>query len=129
MKITTKPGEITLYREPGDKSIGHESTVTHHMRRLLNARDGGGWTRFYPDREGLTACRQGVQNKRTGVYYWHERYQIEDAAKEFNNTDSVHFMGGITGLRRWDTPNKPKPVTDQRSEVAARRVSTRAQRA
>ena len=62
MKITTKPGEITLYREPGDKSIGHESTVTHHMRR-------------------------------------------------------------------WDTPNKPKPVTDQRSEIAARRVSTRAQRA
>ena len=107
MKITAKLGGITLYREPGDTRISRESTVTHHMRRLLNERDGGGWTRFYPNKEGLTACRQGVQNKRTGVYYWHERYAIEDAAKEFNSEGSVYFMGGIAGLRRWDgqTPN------------------------
>ena len=92
MRIETGTG-ITLYREPGDARISHESTVTHYMRLLLNKRDGGGWTRFYPDREGLTDCRQGVQNKKTGVYYWHERYAIEDAAKEFNG-GSVFYLGG-----------------------------------
>ena len=48
MKIKTDKYGCTLIREPGDKRISHESTVMHHMRRLLNERDGGGWTRFYP---------------------------------------------------------------------------------
>lgn len=92
MRITTNQSGITLHREDGDKRISHESTVTHHMRRLLNERDGGGWTRFYPDRVGLTGCRQGVQNRKTGVAYWHERYAVENAAQEFNRDKSVWYM-------------------------------------
>ena len=91
MRIETEGSGCTLFRETGDKRIGHESTVTHHMRRLLNERDGKGWTRFYPNRVGLTACLQGVQNKKTGVAYWHERYAVEDAAKEFNHTGKVFY--------------------------------------
>jgi hypothetical protein len=83
MKIKRYPNGIELIREKGDKAISHESTVTHHIRRLLNARDKrGGWTRFYPNRIGLTDCRQGV--RRDEVRYWHERYQIEPAHQEFN---------------------------------------------
>lgn len=92
MRIEAGNGGCTLYRESGDKRISHESTVTHHMRRLLNERDGGGWTRFYPDRVGLTSRRQGVQNKKTGVMYWHERYAIENAAQEFNKFGSIYYM-------------------------------------
>jgi hypothetical protein len=62
------------------------------MRRLLNERDGKGWTRFYPDHVGLTACRQGLQNHKLGLAYWHERYAIEDAAQEFNKRGRVWFM-------------------------------------
>ena len=92
MKIEAGKGGCTLTREPGDKRISHESTVTHHMRRLLNARDGGGWTRFYPNRVGLTSCRQGLQNHKLGLMYWHERYAIEDVAQEFNKSGKVYFM-------------------------------------
>jgi len=91
MRIEAGKTGCTLYREPGDKRIAHESTVTHHMRRLLNERDGGGWTRFYPDREGLTSCRQGVRNRKAGIAYWHERYAVEDAAKEFNTAGQVFY--------------------------------------
>jgi hypothetical protein len=84
MKIKRYQNGIELIREKGDKAISHESTVTHHLRRLLNARDKqrGGWTRFYPCRVGLTDCRQGV--RRGEVWYWHERHQIELAHQEFN---------------------------------------------
>jgi hypothetical protein len=92
MRIEAGLGGCTLYRESGDRRISHESTVTHHMRRLLNERDGGGWTRFYPDRVGLTSCRQGVQNKKLGIMYWHERYAIEDAAQEFNKFGKIYYM-------------------------------------
>jgi hypothetical protein len=92
MRIESGKYGITLYRETGDKRISHESTVTHHMRRLLNERDGKGWTRFYPCHAGLTACRQGVQNKKNGVTYWHERYAVEDAAKAFNTTGQVFYL-------------------------------------
>ena len=91
MKIEAGKTRLTLTREPGDKRIAHESTVTHHMRRLLNERDGGGWTRFYPNRVGLTSCRQGLQNRKLGLAYWHERYAIEDAAQEFNKQGRVWF--------------------------------------
>ena len=103
MKITSGPGGVALHREPGDKRISHESTVTYHIRRLLNERDGhhtddrkaGTWRRFYPDKVGLTSCRQGVWNGRKGaggIMYWHERYAIENAAEQFNKTGRVFYM-------------------------------------
>lgn len=92
MKIKTTESRAVLIREPGDKRISHESTVSHHMRRLLNERDGGGWTRFYPDRVGLTSCRQGLQNRKLKIAYWHERYAIEDAAQTFNKSGRVFYM-------------------------------------
>jgi hypothetical protein len=103
MKIEANKAGCTLIREPGDKRISHESTVTHHIRRLLNERDGrqvddhkaGTWRRFYPNKVGLTACRQGVWNGRKGasqVAYWHERYAIENAAEEFNKSGKVWYM-------------------------------------
>lgn len=88
MRIKRYRNGIELIREKGDKAISHESTVTHHIRQLLNARDGyrqgqrDAWTRFYPNRVGLTASRQGV--RRGKVWYWHERYQIELAHAKFN---------------------------------------------
>ena len=104
MKIETSGNGITLIREPGDKRIAHESTVTHHMRRLLNERDGttnyssDGWRRFYPDKYGLTSCKQGVHNAKTHEAYWHERYAIENAAQEFNKTGKVWYMKVDGGL-------------------------------
>ncbi len=105
MRIETNLSGILLIREPGDARISHESTVTHHIRRLLNERDGrrtddrkrGTWRRFYPDRVGLTGCRQGVWNgiddeDRGGVAYWHERYAIENAAEEFNKAGRVFYQ-------------------------------------
>lgn len=92
MKILEGNSGLTLVRESGDARISKESTVTHHMRRLLNERDGGGWTRFYPNREGLTSCRQGVCHRKRGVYYWHERYAIEDAHEEFNKSKEIFYL-------------------------------------
>ena len=93
MRIEQTTNGIKLYLEDNDARIYKESTVTHHIRRLLNERDGGGWTRFYPNRVGLTDCRQGVQNKKQNLLYWHERYQIEDAAKEFNSGVVFYAIG------------------------------------
>ena len=83
MRIETTNFGIVLIREQGDKALSHESTATHHIRRLLNERDGGGWKRFYPNRHGLTDCRQGVRNG--NKLYWFSRYQIEEAHKAFNS--------------------------------------------
>jgi hypothetical protein len=106
MKIKTNNSGITLIREPGDARIGKESTVTHHMRRLLNARDGrqtddhkaGTWRRFNPSKVGLTSCREGLHNAREGpaeIVYWHERYAVENAAEEFNKTGHVFYMRAV----------------------------------
>lgn len=103
MKIEANKSGCTLIREPGDKRISHESTVVHHMRRLLNARDGrrtddrkaGTWRRFYPYKVGLTSCRLGLWNGREGaeaIVYWHERYTVQNAATEFNENNKVFFM-------------------------------------
>ena len=91
MHIETSVNGITLHRDAGDKALSHEHDVTHHLRRLLNERDGGGWTRFWPDCHGLTSCRQGVRNIKTELWYWHERYQIEAAHKAFNE-GSVFYL-------------------------------------
>ena len=97
MRIEREVSGIALVREPGDRAISKESTVTHHIRRLLNSQERvGKWTRFYPDREGLTSCRQGVQNKKQKVWYWHERHQIESASQRFNLRGSVFFLKGET---------------------------------
>jgi hypothetical protein len=84
MKIEQGKGGIELIREPGDKALSHESAVVHHLRRLLN-QEGKGWTRCWPDRMGLTSCRQGLQNRKLGIVYWHDRYAIEAAHKAFNS--------------------------------------------
>lgn len=83
---------VRIGRDSSDKAISKESTVTHNLRKLLNASGGPGcWVRFYPDRHGLTSCRQGVRNTKTGVIYWHERYQIEAAHKAFN-AGEVYYL-------------------------------------
>lgn len=95
MKIKESASGIMLIREPGDRAISKESTVTHHIRRLLNLQERDGkWTRFYPDREGMTSCRQGVWNKKRKIYYWHGQYQIESASQEFNLRRCVFFLKG-----------------------------------
>lgn len=84
MKITLTPYGVTLRREPGDKALSHESTVTHHIRRLLRVQTGANYVRFYPCKEGLTSCREGVIDRKSGVCYWHGNYAIEAAHKAFN---------------------------------------------
>jgi hypothetical protein len=85
MKIETGKSGLELIREEGDEALSHESAVTHHIRRLLNAEGGPGrWVRMYPHKCGLTDCRQGVRNTKTDVVYWHGNYQIEDAHKAYN---------------------------------------------
>lgn len=91
MKIIIDPTGVTLARETGDKALSHESTVTHHIRRLLRKETGRAFVRFYPCKEGLTACGQGVIERKSGLLYWHERYQIEAAHKAFN-AGSVYFQ-------------------------------------
>lgn len=89
MKIKIHAAGLSLICETGDKPIYKESTVTHHIRRLLNERDGANaWVRWWPNKIGLTDCKQGVKCNRgpcKGEAYWHERYQIESASKAFNN--------------------------------------------
>jgi hypothetical protein len=101
MRIKETEMGITLIREPDDCAISKESTVTHHIRRLLNYQEHvGKWTRFYPDREGLTSCRQGVQNKKRKIWYWHEKHQIESASQEFNLRGRVFFLIGNSKEKR-----------------------------
>ena len=84
MKVELTGFGCTLTREPGDKRISHESTVGYHMKRLLNAAGGHKFVRMDPRKNGLTDCRVGLWDKANGIMLWHERYQIEDAAKAFN---------------------------------------------
>ena len=90
MKAELTKSGCTLIREPGDARISHESTTAHKMKRLLNAQ-GYRFVRMNPSKHGLTACRVGLIDHRAGIVLWHERYQIEDAAKEFNG-GGVWFM-------------------------------------
>lgn len=53
------------------------------MKNLLNAQ-GHKFVRMYPDQHGLTSCRLGLIDHKAKIALWHERYAIEDAAKEFN---------------------------------------------
>ena len=85
MRIRVAEVGIYLIREAGDKALSAESNVTFHIRRLLNERDGGGWHRCWPDRIGLTGCRQGVRSRNTYELYWHANYQVEAAHIAFNH--------------------------------------------
>jgi hypothetical protein len=80
----------TLTREDGDKLISHESTVGYKMERTLNAQ-GYNFVRLNPSKHGLTSCRLGLIDHKAGIALWHERYQIENAATEFNH-GRVFFM-------------------------------------
>lgn len=93
MKIKQSENGIELIREPGDKTLSKESSVTHHLRRLLNEVGERRWVRFYPHQYGLTACTQGLRTADKGgeIIYWHERYQIEAAHKAFNS-GSVFYL-------------------------------------
>jgi hypothetical protein len=84
MKATLTQSGCTLKREPGDKRIGRESTVVFHMRNALNAQ-GYKFVRMYPDRHGLTSCKLGLWDRKRKIMLWHERYQVENAATEFNH--------------------------------------------
>lgn len=92
MNFIFSKNSVSVGRDITDKKIYKESTVTYKIIKALNERDGiGVWKRFYPDRYGLTSCRQGFRNSRTGEYYWHERYQIESACEAFNNGGVTYF--------------------------------------
>lgn len=90
MRIEMTLCGVTVFREKGDKALGHEHEVTHHLRRLLRAATGRPFVRFWPDREGMTACRQGVCDRKGEVYYWHAMYAVEAAHKAFN-AGEVYF--------------------------------------
>jgi len=96
MKIKQGTNGIELIREPGDKALSKESTVTHHLRRLLNEAGLRRWVRFYPHQYGLTACTQGLRTAAAKggneIIYWHERYQIEAAHKAFNSGSVFYLM-------------------------------------
>ena len=84
MKAELDESGCVLKREAGDPRLYHESTVAYHLKRLLNAQ-GFHFTRMNPSRYGLTSCRVGLQDKKAKILLWHERYQIENAATEFNH--------------------------------------------
>ena len=92
MKIHVSNAGVSLIREPGDKALSHESTVTHHIRRLLRESGETRFVRFNPSESGLTDCRQGVGDWKADVLYWHDRYQVEAAHKAFNNNGRVFYV-------------------------------------
>lgn len=88
MRIRMSEDGVERLREPGDKALSRETEATHHLRRLLNAMGIRRWVRFWPDRCGMTACRQGVRTSDGNgnpVAFWHARYQVEAAHKAFNS--------------------------------------------
>lgn len=115
MRIERTPSGLALIREPGDPPARRESAVTTMILRRLNQADGpigGGWTRFNPSRVGLTDCRQGVRNRRTGVVYWHERYQAENAAEAYR-AGGVFY--GVSYEEEADTTPAPVPAQEPRT--------------
>jgi len=91
MKATIGIGGATLYREDGDSSISHESTVGYKLKQLLNAQ-GFNFVRYNPSKENMTSCKLGLIDRKAGIVLWHERYAVEDAAKEFNSAKRVFLQ-------------------------------------
>lgn len=89
MKANLTTEGATLVREAGDRRIYKESTVGFYLKKLLNAQ-GYKFTRMYPCKNGLTSCRLGLRENKQKFCLWHERYAVENAAKEFN-LGSVFF--------------------------------------
>ena len=77
-------------RDAGDSRISHESTVGYRLKLQLN-RDGYNFVRLNPSKHGLTSCKVGLIDHKKGIILWHERYQIENAATEYNHGE-VTFM-------------------------------------
>jgi len=77
-------GGLRIGKDAGDAELKHESTLVIRALRELNAANPGRWRRFDPRKRGLTDCRVGLEDTWTGDLYWHERYQIENAAEQFN---------------------------------------------
>ena len=90
MKVTLTANGCTLTREPGDKRLNSENAVTHAMKTLL-AEQG---IRAHRQRGfvGLTACKQTLRLPTLKACLWHERYGIEAAHLEFNNTGYVFYQ-------------------------------------
>lgn len=94
MKIEISENGVKLIREKGDKALSHESTVTHHIRRLLNEMGKRKWVRFYPCTQGLTGSTQGVKTadkKGEEIMYWDANYMIELAHKRYNDGSVFYF--------------------------------------
>jgi hypothetical protein len=95
MRIQTWASGIALIREDGDRALSHEGDVTHHLRRLLNERDGRGcWVRCWPHKIGMTDSRQGLHavGDKRGTLYWHANYAVEEAHKAFNTAGQVCYQ-------------------------------------
>jgi hypothetical protein len=77
---------LRVGRDRTDKRIRKESTVVF---RILSEMNRGAlrrvWVRCWPDRIGLTSCRVGIKNRKTGDIYWHGNYAVEDAAQAWWN--------------------------------------------
>jgi hypothetical protein len=71
---------LSIGRDITDKPVRKESAVIGRALRAL----GSDWTRYYPNRHGLTDCRIGLRNRRSGEVYWHGNYQVEDAVAAWN---------------------------------------------
>ena len=85
MNFVFTPGGVLVGRDRGDRALGHERELTAAIIRAFNRTDGEGcWRRFRPDRHGLSDCREGLINTRTGAVYWHGNYSIEAAHKAWN---------------------------------------------
>jgi hypothetical protein len=86
MNIVFRGNGVEIFRA-GYKRIYTEAGVIGEALKILKkeAKPGERWSRFYPDRHGLTSCRIGMIEKKSGRVYWHERYALESACKEYNN--------------------------------------------
>jgi hypothetical protein len=89
MKVTLTANGCTLTREPGDKRLNSEKSVTHAMRTIL-AEQG---VMSYRQRGfGGHLLAQTLRLPKLKACLWHERYQIELAHLEFNNTGYVFYQ-------------------------------------
>lgn len=84
MNFVFMTGGLRIGRDVGDTDLRSESALVHRALPALNAKDSGRWRRLDPSKHGLTDCKIGLEDIWTGDVYWHERYQIENAAEAFN---------------------------------------------
>jgi hypothetical protein len=90
MKITLTNTSATLTREPGDKRLPTENSVTHAIKILLIAQ--GIPAARVRGNVGLTSCTQVLRLKGLHATLWHERYQVESANEAFNKDGAVTYQ-------------------------------------